>query len=244
MSSDKTNPESEPVFCTNCGAEISADTSFCPDCGTEQSTGEVDQKGPVADSDSGEKEGYRHKLPGISDKNSTRRNVLAGGAYSLVGLVGLGAIAGDPADSEDSGNSGGGGGSDANSDAGGSSDDSNDTGGSSDANSDAGGSGDEETYPDALYYDDSTGLVLEDDVSAEADSIGSLYIRGTVRNEEGQGYEYVQITWSVLDGSGAKIADALANTSGLEEGQSWRYEAVAASADGAESYELQDITAY
>jgi hypothetical protein len=114
-------------------------------------------------------------------------------------------------------------------------------------NNGGGGSGDggsDEPYPNAYYYDESSGIVLEDDVSAESDSIGSLYIRGTARNESGDDYEYVQVTWSVYDGSDTKIADALDNTSGLEAGQSWRYEALATSADDVESYEIQDITAY
>lgn len=108
----------------------------------------------------------------------------------------------------------------------------------------SGGDSKEEPYPNALYYDESTGIVLEDDIVAETDQIGSLYMRGTARNESGDDYNYVQVTFSVLDGSGTKIADALANTSALEAGQSWRYEALAVSADGAESYKLQDIDAY
>lgn len=175
--------------------------------------------------------GYLEKLPGISSESTTRRKVLIGSGYAVVGLAGVGAAAG-PQENENGGT-----------DAGGSvGDDGGGSGGSS--GGDSGGSGGDESYSDAFAYDDSTGIVLEDDVSAEADSIGSLYIRGTARNESGGSYEYVQVTWSVLDSSGAKVGDALANTSGLEDGQSWRYEALAASADNAESYELQDIEAY
>lgn len=232
MSSEDTNPESESVFCTSCGAEISANTSFCSECGTEQGAGDVAEKESDVNSENSETKGYRHRLPGISNRNTTRRNVLIGGVYSLVGLGSLGVIAGDP--EENNGDNGSAGGSE-------SSNDGSNDGGSESSND---GSSDGESYPNAFYYDDSTGIVFEDDVEAEADQIGSLYIRGTVRNESGNDYEYVQIMWSVLDGSGTKIADALANTSGLKAGQSWRYEALAASADGVESYELQDIEAY
>ncbi len=101
-----------------------------------------------------------------------------------------------------------------------------------------------ESYPSAFYYDSSTGIVIEDNVTDELDPIGSLYIRGTARNESGQDYDYVEITWDVLDRSGAKITDAIANVSGLDDGQRWRYEALAVSADNADSYSLGEITAY
>ncbi len=173
--------------------------------------------------------GYLEKLPGISDESTTRRKVLVSSGYAVVGLAGIGAAAGPQDD----------GGTDAGGSVGG---DGGDSGGSSGGDSDGGSGG--ESYADAFAYDESTGIVLEDDIEAEADSIGSLYIRGTARNESGGSYEYVQLTWSVLDSSGVKVADALANTSGLEEGQSWRYEALAPSAENADSYELQDIEAY
>ncbi|WP_092694163.1 FxLYD domain-containing protein [Halorientalis regularis] len=172
--------------------------------------------------------GLLEKFPGINEESTTRRKFLIGSGYGIGGLAIIGAAAGPQEESENDGN--GGGSTDGNG------------GGSTDGN--GGGGNDEESYPNAYYYDESTGIVLEDDIEAEADQIGSLYIRGTARNESGDDYNYVQVTFSVLDSSGAKIADALANTSGLEAGQSWRYEALAASADDVESYELQDIEAY
>lgn len=118
-------------------------------------------------------------------------------------------------------------------------------GGGSDEDSDEGnGGGSDDEYPNAWYYDDNTGILLEDSPEAEEDSIGSIYIRGNAVNESGNDYDYVQIDFDVLDGSGAKVADALANTSGLNAGQSWRYEALATSAEDGESFELADITAY
>jgi hypothetical protein len=164
--------------------------------------------------------GLLEKLPGINEESTTRRKFLIGSGYGVAGLAVIGAAAGPQ---QDSSNDGSGGGSNEGS---------------------SGGSDDGEQYPNAFYYDGSTGIVLEDDVEGEVDQIGSLYIRGTARNESGGDYEYVQLTWSVLDSSGAKVGDALANTSGLQAGQSWRYEALAPSADNADSYELQDIDAY
>lgn len=171
-----------------------------------------------------EKIGIGSPAPGIKEVNTARRNALISVGYGFGALVVAGAALPETESSSSS----------------------SDTGGSTDGggNTDSGGSDGGETYPGAFYYDESTGIVFEDDISAEVDSVGSVYIRGTARNESGQDYEYVQVSWSILDSSGAKIADALANTSGLSEGQSWRYEALAASADEIDSYELQDITAY
>lgn len=45
--------------------------------------------------------GRRHKLPGLSDENTTRRNVLIGGGYVFGGMVVIGAIAGDADDDEE-----------------------------------------------------------------------------------------------------------------------------------------------
>ncbi|MDL0140450.1 FxLYD domain-containing protein, partial [Halobacterium salinarum] len=72
----------------------------------------------------------------------------------------------------------------------------------------------------------------------------SLYIRGTAENFSDTDYEYVQLSFGVYDETDAKIADALANTSGLTSGQRWRFEALAASAENVSSYALTDITAY
>lgn len=81
-------------------------------------------------------------------------------------------------------------------------------------------------------------------VEAEADSIGNMYIRGTAENFSDTNYGYVQLEWEVYDETGAKIADGLANTSGLNSGQRWRFEALAVGVEGADSYSLVNITAY
>jgi len=125
-----------------------------------------------------------------------------------------------------------------------SSDEGNGDGGDSNGSDEGNGGGSDEEYPDAWYYHDDTGILLGDTPEVEKNSIGGVYIRGDAVNKSGNDYEYVEITFDVSDGSGAKVADALANTSGLNAGQSWRYEAVAASAEDGESFELADITAY
>lgn len=186
--------------------------------------------------------------PGIGETNSARRNFLTGTGYAFGGFIistaAVGSVVPNTSesqtssatqssqDNQDTGDSSG-------SSAGGSDDSSTE-----DSDDTSAEDSDAETYPDAFYYDDSTGIVFEEGITAEADSIGSLYIRGTARNESGQDYSYIQVTWAILDSSDAKIADALANVSGLDNGRRWRYEAVAASADGADSYELEDVTAY
>jgi hypothetical protein len=200
---------------------------YCVDCGTENIAGsnfceecgsELDDLGR-AESPT-DKSGDVNKIPGISSNNTTRRNVMIASLYGLGGVTFLGII-GSTAEDENT-----------------------TSGGSTDGEPGAGSSESEEEYSNAFYHDNSKGLVLEDDIEAESEGFGTLYISGTLRNVGDSDYDYVQISFSVFDDSGAKIADALANTSGLPSGQSWKYEALAPGSDGAESYKLQDITAY
>lgn len=206
MSSENTDSEVNELYCTSCGKEIPSPASFCPECGAKQINETVHHNNSGSEAPSERKPKLRHKFPGIAEGNTTRRNVLTGGIYTLAGLTAIGTITGPSGDNSSSSSG--------------------------------------ESYPDAFAYDESTEIVFEDGVSAETDSIGSLYVRGTARNESGQDYSYVQVSWTIFDSSGAKIADALANTSGLSAGQRWRYEAVAASATGADSFDLNDVTAY
>lgn len=78
----------------------------------------------------------------------------------------------------------------------------------------------------------------------ELDRIGSLYIRGIAKNFSESDYGYVQLSFDVYDDTDAKIADGLANTSGLDSGRRWRFEALAVGAEDADTYVLSDITAY
>jgi predicted RNA-binding Zn-ribbon protein involved in translation (DUF1610 family) len=213
MSSENTDSEPDELYCTSCGEEIPSSASFCPECGAKQDADTVQHQKSSSESSSKEKSKLRHRFPGFAEGNTTRRNVITGGVYTVIGLTAIGTLTGS---SED------------------------DSGSSEDDSANSGG----ESYPNAFSYDESTEIVFEDGITAETDSIGSLYIRGTARNESDQDYSYVQVTWAVVDSSGAKIADALANTSGLAAGQRWRYEAVAASAPEADSFDLESVTAY
>lgn len=94
------------------------------------------------------------------------------------------------------------------------------------------------------WYDSETGIGVMNGVEAELDSIDNMYIRGAAENFSETDYDYVQLSFAVYDGTDAKIADGLANTSGLPAGQTWRFEALAPGADGAESYKLTGVTAY
>jgi hypothetical protein len=93
------------------------------------------------------------------------------------------------------------------------------------------------------WYDPDTEVGVMDGVEAEVDSIGSMYIRGTAKNFGDTDYGYVQLEFEVYDDTDAKIADGLANTSGLDAGQRWRFEALAPGADDAASYALTGISA-
>jgi hypothetical protein len=101
-----------------------------------------------------------------------------------------------------------------------------------------------EQYPDAWFYHEGKGILIENEPETEFDSLGNLYIRGTATNTTDKDYSYVQLSWAVYDGSDAKIADGLANTAGLDAGQRWRFEALAPGAEDGESYELTEVSAY
>jgi hypothetical protein len=165
-----------------------------------------------------EKIGIGSPPPGIEEGNPARRNAIVSVGYGAGALL-VGGAALPGSESSDSTTTEGGG-----------------------ATSSDGGS--ENPYPNAYSYDEATGIVLESGISAEVNSIGAMYIRGRARNESGRDYSYVQLEFSVLDNSRAKIADALANTSGLDAGQTWRFEAVAVSASTADTVSLEDVTAY
>jgi hypothetical protein len=94
----------ETSYCTNCGEAISHEAKFCPECGAEQAGRGRRDTQPNTDSDNTKEPGVRHRLPGISRSNTTRRNVIAGVGYSFIGFTALGALGGDS--EESSGSSG------------------------------------------------------------------------------------------------------------------------------------------
>jgi hypothetical protein len=225
MTSENTDSEADSVYCPSCAEEIPPTATFCPECGTEINPDNVQK------SDTGYKplsvlpprinkllkrgkEGEFEPLFPGIDEEYTDRRNFLVSILYLVAIVVPTSAVASQATVTLL----------------------------QDENSAAESGG--ESYPSAFYYDSSTGIVIEDNITDELGPIGSLYIRGTARNESGQNYDYVGITWDVLDRSGAKITDAIANVSGLDDGQRWRYEALAVSADNADSYSLGEITAY
>lgn len=216
MTSNGTNSRSETIYCIHCGEEIPAETNFCPECGSERDT----ETGERAEDDTSRTEdedtGLRHRLPGISKENSTRRNVMSGVGYTFGGLVVLGTLGGDNDNSSTGGSGGNAGGDDS--------------------------SGGEEKYPNAWYVDENTEIILRN-VEGNVGEF-SVTIRGDAVNKSGQDYSYVQLQFGLYGESGAKTGDALANTSGLDAGQTWRFEAMGTETSNVESFSVESITAY
>lgn len=111
-----------------------------------------------------------------------------------------------------------------------------------DSGSSGGNSSTEENYPNAWAYDEGTEIVL-DNVEGQVGNFSST-ITGEATNDSSQDYNYVQLGFGLYDGSGAKVGDALANTSGLSAGQTWRFEAMGTETESVASFDLEDVTAY
>ncbi len=162
-------------------------------------------------------------------------------ASAVVGLAGCTEEAGDDSDSGDDT------GEDETSGTGGS--DTTDTGegDSSDIwGDDASNTGDstslEDEYPNAWAIDEELEIVV-----LSADAVVERYgseITGELVNAGETNYDYVQLSFDLLDDDNTKIADALANTSGLQAGQRWRYKAVGGSSSDITTFRLVDVTAY
>lgn len=223
MTSENTDSEPDSVYCPSCAEEIPPTATFCPECGTEINPDNVQKSDtgykplsvlPPSINKSLKRAKEGQLEPPGMDEEYTDRRNFLVFILYMTAMMVPISVVVSPAAVTFL----------------------------QDENSAAESGG--ESYPSAFYYDSSTGIVIEDNVTDELDPIGSFYIRGTARNESGQDYDYVGITWDVFDRSGAKIADARANVSGLDDGQRWRYEALAVSADNADSYSLGEITAH
>jgi hypothetical protein len=114
--------------------------------------------------------------------------------------------------------------------------------GSSDTSDGSSSTSLEDEYPNAWAIDEELGIVV---LSADAvvERFGST-ITGEVVNASGEDYDYVQLSFDLLDDRDTKYASALANTSGLRAGQRWRYEAVGGSSPEITTFRLVEVTAY
>lgn len=187
--------------------------------------------------------------PGIDEHNSARRNLLVGVGYGFAGFVVSGAAMGTlvpetetdsshDETSETDGSDGSGGNSDGSS--------ASDSTSASRSDSTSGGNGGSESleaqYPNHYAIDESNEIVLRD-VEANADEF-SVTIEGEVINASDRDYSYVQLGFGLYDSTGAKVGDAVANTSGLAAGQRWRFEAVGTNSNSPDTFQLEDVTAY
>lgn len=265
--------DGETAFCINCGEEIPAQADICPDCGAEQtlnatseSSGDESTGSDEGNSGTSVMKYGRHvsyiwgglllliaigavtdgstrglisgvaalglgllffpitrqkvgigNLPGIEAGNTNRRNVLTGIGYGFGSMIVLGALLPET--------------------------ESNTTATSQSNSDSSGGSDDGSTkgeYADAWAYDEDTGIALRN-VQGSTDQFSTTISGEAINN--GEDYEYVQLTFDLYDESGSKVGDALDNTNGLEEGQTWRFEAMGMDSS-ASSFELNDITAY
>ncbi|MFB6284203.1 MAG: FxLYD domain-containing protein [Halobacteria archaeon] len=217
MTSDNTDPETDTVFCTNCGEELSSDAKFCTECGANQTT-VAEKKGSDTEPPQSSNQGGIYHIPGISQKNTSRRNVLIGGGYALGGLILLGAAAGDPET------------------------DKNGSGGTRSSNGGGDKSSIKEKYPNAEAWDNDTKIALLKWITSEGRF--STKVKGVAVNASDQDYSYVQLQFAFLNSNRTKIGDAYANTSGLDSGQKWRFEAIGTISGNWDATKFVGTTAY
>lgn len=68
-------------------------------------------------------------------------------------------------------------------------------------------------------------------------------ITGSIRNNSQHRYKYVQVTFDILDSSGARVGSALGNINGLRPGEIWKFKAVHLGTGG-KTARLDDITGW
>ncbi len=69
------------------------------------------------------------------------------------------------------------------------------------------------------------------------------YIVGTIRNNTAKRYNYVGVTISLYDASGAQIGSTLDNVSGLDPHGSWKFKAMVAE-EGVARYKIAEVTGF
>lgn len=61
--------------------------------------------------------------------------------------------------------------------------------------------------------------------------INAIHITGKIKNNSSKTLSYVQIQFALYDKSGSQVGTALANTNGLEPGNTWSYDAIGMAAN-------------
>ena len=69
------------------------------------------------------------------------------------------------------------------------------------------------------------------------------YAAGTVKNNSGRNYGYVQVEVNLYDKSGAQVGSTLANTNNLAPGGIWKFKAIVTDKSVAR-YEVKDVSGF
>ena len=72
---------------------------------------------------------------------------------------------------------------------------------------------------------------------------GSQYITGIIKNTSGSDKETIMISFTLYDADGNNIGTALATTSNLKDGGTWKFEAMILE-DGMATFELDEVTGF
>ena len=83
--------------------------------------------------------------------------------------------------------------------------------------------------------------VLE--INWKTGEFGNRVIQGTVRNNTGRNYKYVQVEINLYDDAGTQVGSTLANVNNLEPNAIWRFEAFVLQ-ESATQAKVQDVTGF
>ena len=70
----------------------------------------------------------------------------------------------------------------------------------------------------------------------------SSTVTGSIKNNCGRKFRYVEITFKLFDASGNVVGTALANQNNLDVGETWKFKAFGLATS--RRYQLDEITAY
>ena len=77
----------------------------------------------------------------------------------------------------------------------------------------------------------------------ETGDYGSKYIVGSVKNNAGKTYGYVQVTINLYDNSGNQVGSTMSNVNNLEPGGTWKFKAYWLEKD-ATNYKIKEISGF